>query len=197
MVIRERNKQEGSNIGFVTMAIESLFAFSGYRASGEIGTVWDSEHVYSRKALEHLITKPLTNKCASILSDEEATAAIEKCMYLLHSEAFSPTLIWNREMRGKVVEYVDERANDLAVSNFLEHDDGDSDDDAVNRNAEDPFNKELSSVKGFLHDILRNQILVGDVYLRPFVDQEDRLNGLNVNKFTKDLLDHLVLQGAR
>ena len=95
-------------------------------------------------------------------------------------------------MRGKVVEYVDERANDLAVSNFLEHDDGDSDDDPVNRNAEDPFNKELNSVKGFLHEILRNQILVGDVYLRPFVDQEDRLNGLNINKFTKDLLDHLV-----
>ena len=75
---------------------------------------------------------------------------------------------------------------------ILEHDDGDSDDDPVISNAEDPFNKELNSVKGFLHEILRNQILVGDVYLRPFVDQEDRLNGLNVNKFTKDLLDHLV-----
>ena len=123
---------------------------------------------------------------------KQVTTAIEKCMNLLHSEAFSPTLIWNREMRGKVVEYVDERANDLAVSNFLEHDDGDSDDDTVNSNAGDPFNKELNSVKGFLHDILRNQILVGDVYLRPFVDQEDRLNGLNINKFTKDLLDHLV-----
>ena len=72
----------------------------------------------------------------------------------------------------------------------MEHDDGDSDDDPVSSNAEDPVNKELNSVKGFLHEILRNQILVGDVYLRPFVDQEDRLNGLNINKFTKDLLDH-------
>ena len=28
--------KEGSNVSFVIMAIESLFAFSGYRASGEI-----------------------------------------------------------------------------------------------------------------------------------------------------------------
>ena len=82
----------------------------------------------SARALNHEATDE--QMCID-LEYEAGTTAIEKCMNLLHSEAFSPTLIWNREMRGKVVEYVDERANDLAVSNFLEHDDGDSDDDPV------------------------------------------------------------------
>ena len=69
----------------------------------------------SARALNHEATDE--QMCID-LNIEAGTAAIEKCMNLLHSEAFSPTLIWNREMRGKVVEYVDERANDLAVSIF-------------------------------------------------------------------------------
>ena len=67
------------------------------------------------------------NQCANLLGAEEGSTSIENCMLLLHSEAFTPRLIWNREMRGKVVDYVDNRANELAVSNFLNDDSDDSD----------------------------------------------------------------------
>ena len=95
-------------------------------------------------------------------------------------------------MRGKEVDYVDNRANELAVSP-LNDDSDDSDDDEEEKKNIDIFNKELNSVKGFSHDILRNQVLVGDVYLRPFVEQEERLKGINIEKFTKDLLGYLFI----
>ena len=185
--------KEGFNVQFVKSAVETLFALSGYRAAGQVGAVWDSEHEYARKALEHLVTRPLVNQCANLLGAEEGSTSIENCMLLLHSEAFTPRLIWNREMRGKVVDYVDNRANELAVSNFLNDDSDDSDDDEEEKKNIDIFNKELNSVKGFSHDILRNQVLVGDVYLRPFVEQEERLTGINIEKFTKDLLEYLFI----
>ena len=43
---------------------------------------------------------------------------------------------------------------------------------SVSSNAEDRFNKATKEFGGFLHEILRNQILVGDVYTI-LVDQED------------------------
>ena len=81
--------KEGFSVKFVFSAVESLFALCGYRAAGEVGTVWDAEHEYAREALHHLITTPLANQCARLLTTEEGSTSIEKCMNLQNYYVYS------------------------------------------------------------------------------------------------------------
>jgi hypothetical protein len=189
-----RENEEQHSCAYI--ALQCLFALAGYRKPGEVGKAWDSEHTYVRGAIEGLLSRPLFHVCTKLMiggnpsEDDGRGDCIEKCLALIHSERFSPTLIWNREMRNDVVDYVMTRASELSISNFMQNEDADPDEE----NAEDPayyFNKTLNPCKDFKHEILRGQILVGEVYLHPFVSQSERFERLDSLKFTKDLLEHI------
>ena len=181
-------EQAANQAECASAAVQSIFALAGYRTSGAVGQVWDEQHDYVRAAVEILLSRPLVHQSAKLLADGSIVGgSLPACVELLHSECFSPTLIWNREMRKNVVDYCESRANDFSAANFFEQDD---EEDALDE-TEKFFRKELGSVQAFSHSILSDHILVGEVYLEPFVTHSERFNGLDALKFTKDLLEHM------
>ena len=119
-----RENEEQHSCAYI--ALQCLFALAGYRKPGEVGKAWDSEHTYVRGAIEGLLSRPLFHVCTKLMiggnpsEDDGRGDCIEKCLALIHSERFSPTLIWNREMRNDVVDYVMTRASELSISNFMQ-----------------------------------------------------------------------------
>lgn len=177
-------------------ALKILLSFAGFRVSGAAVTC-DDEHMYVRNALERLLSDPLlrilarsyahsgnvSDLAAGDSKDNDriapkASSALHQIHLSLTASAdllsqastISPLLIWDEGMRATALSFIEKQ-----IFTF----DGTDEDPAVSVGATGAssstsaalsmFSKALGPVLGFSHERLRNEPLVGGVYLKPFV----------------------------
>lgn len=113
-----------------------------------------------RKYLSCLLTPPV----AAMLSQEDSV----ELLTILNTRKEVPRLIWTNEMRDQLLEFVSNRIHDQGETG----------------------NTHLDMASDFVFDAIKDELIVGDVYVRVYNSQNPK-NFERADEFCEDLFDYL------
>ena len=116
------------------------------------------------KEIRRYLSKLLTPPVAAKLADEDYVDLLT----ILNTRKEVPRLIWTGEMRDQLLDFVSARIHDQSETG----------------------NPNLELVNDFVFDAIKEELIVGDVYVRVYNSQNPK-NFERADEFCSDLLDYL------